>query len=250
MISVVILGSGNVATHLIHAFLKIDSINLKQVYTRNLTDVASLKSTVPTINDLSLLEQADITIIAVSDDAIAAISSNIKNSLVVHTSGTVEMNALNNSGNKGVFYLLQSFSKEKEVDFTNIPICLEAENKNDLIKLEKLASLLQGNIYHLSSIQRKKIHVAAVFVNNFTNHMYAIAHDICEDHDVPFNILQPLIQETSQKIKNLTPKQAQTGPAKRNDTETIENHLNLLTKTQQELYLKITQSIQDHGKKL
>ncbi|MBT6378145.1 MAG: NAD(P)-binding domain-containing protein, partial [Flavobacterium sp.] len=118
MISVVILGSGNVATHLIHAFLKIDSIHLKQVYTRNLTDVASLKSTVPTINDLSLLEQADITIIAVSDDAIAAISSNIKNSLVVHTSGTVEMNALNNSGNKGVFYLLQSFSKEKEVGFT------------------------------------------------------------------------------------------------------------------------------------
>ena len=116
---------------------------------------------------------------------------------------------------------------------------LEAENKNDLIKLEKLASLLQGNIYHLSSIQRKKIHVAAVFVNNFTNHMYAIAHDICEDHGVPFNILQPLIQETSQKIKNLTPKQAQTGPAKRNDTETIENHLNLLSETQQELYLKI-----------
>ena len=80
--------------------------------------------------------------------------------------------------------------------------------------------------------------------------MYAIAHDICEDHGVPFNILQPLIQETSRKIKNLTPKQAQTGPAKRNDTETIENHLNLLSKTQQELYLKITQSIQDHGKKL
>ena len=150
MISVVILGSGNVATHLIHAFLKIDSIHLKQVYTRNLKDVASLKSTVPTTNDLSLLEQADITIIAVSDDAIAAISSNIKNSLVVHTSGTVEMNALNNSGNKGVFYLLQSFSKEKEVDFTNIPICLEAENKNDLIKLEKLASLLQGCLLYTS----------------------------------------------------------------------------------------------------
>ena len=250
MISVVIIGSGNVAKHLIHAFSKIDNINLKQVYARKLGDEALMKSNIPITNDLSLLVDADITIIAVSDDAIAAISCNIKNSLVVHTSGSVEMNALNNSGNKGVFYLLQSFSKEKEVNFSNIPICLEAENKNDLIKLEKLASLLQGEIYHLSSIQRRKIHVAAVFVNNFTNHMYSIAHDICEEHGVPFNILQPLIQETSQKIKNLTPKQAQTGPAKRNDTETIENHLNLLSKTQQELYLKITQSIQDHGKKL
>ena len=129
-------------------------------------------------------------------------------------------------------------------------ICLEAENKSDLAKLEKLASLLQGNIYHLYSLQRKKIHVAAVFVNNFTNHMYTIAHNICEEHNVPFNILQPLIEETSQKIKNLTPKEAQTWPAKRNDMETIKNHLNLLSKSQQELYLKITQSIQNHGKEL
>jgi len=160
------------------------------------------------------------------------------------------MKALKNQKNKGVFYLLQSFSKEKEINFSNVPICLEAENKSDLTKLEKLASLLQGNIYHLSSLQRKKIHVAAVFVNNFTNHMYTIAHNICEEHNVPFNILQPLIEETSQKIKNLTPKEAQTGPAKRNDMETIKNHLNLLSKSQQELYLKITQSIQNHGKEL
>jgi predicted short-subunit dehydrogenase-like oxidoreductase (DUF2520 family) len=109
---------------------------------------------------------------------------------------------------------------------------------------------LQGDIYYLSSLQRKKIHVAAVFVNNFTNHMYTIAHNICEDYNVPFNILQPLIQETSQKIENLTPKEAQTGPAIRNDVETIKNHLNLLTKTQQEIYLKITKSIQNHGKEL
>ena len=80
--------------------------------------------------------------------------------------------------------------------------------------------------------------------------MYTIAHNICEEHNVPFNILQPLIEETSQKIKNLTPKEAQTGPAKRNDMETIKNHLNLLSKSQQELYLKITQSIQNHGKEL
>ena len=250
MISVVIIGSGNVAKHLIKAFLKIENVNLKQVYTRNLEDEALLKSSVSTTSDLSLIKEADVTIIAVSDDAIANISYNLKNALVVHTSGSVEMKALKNQKNKGVFYLLQSFSKEKEINFSNVPICLEAENKSDLAKLEKLASLLQGNIYHLSSIQRKKIHVAAVFVNNFTNHMYTIAHNICEEHNVPFNILQPLIEETSQKIKNLTPKEAQTGPAKRNDMETIKNHLNLLSKSQQELYLKITQSIQNHGKEL
>ena len=250
MISVVIVGSGNVAKHLIKSFIRIDNINLKQVYTRNSKDEALLNNTVATTNDLSLIKEADITIIAVRDDAIAKISSQIKNPLVVHTSGSVEMKALKNASNKGVFYPLQSFSKQKEINFKNMPICLEAEHKHDLIKLEKLASLLQGDVYYLSSLQRKKIHVAAVFVNNFTNHMYTIAYDLCEEHNVPFDILKPLILETSDKIKKLTPKDAQTGPARRSDAETIKNHLNLLSETQQELYLKITQSIQNHGKEL
>ena len=160
------------------------------------------------------------------------------------------MDALKNTGSKGVFYPLQSFSKEKTVDFTQIPFCLEAENKDDLSKLETLVSVLNGKIYHINSEQRKSIHVAAVFVNNFTNHMYTIADDICKQYDVPFEILTPLIEETSLKIKNLSPKEAQTGPAKRNDTETIQNHLNLLSRAQQDIYLKITQSILDYGKKL
>ena len=250
MISVVILGSGNVALQLIRAFLKIDTINLKQVYTRNQEDINTLKDSINTTNDISLLKQADVTIIAVSDDAISSISSHIKNSFVVHTSGSVDMKSLNNIGRKGVFYPLQSFSKKKKVDFKNIPICLESETSEDLLKLEKLVSLLQSKSYILSSHQRKKIHVAAVFANNFSNHMYTIANEICEKYNIPFDILHPLIEETSNKIKNLTPKKAQTGPAKRNDAETIENHLNLLSKKQQEIYLKITQSIQEYGKKL
>ena len=250
MISVVILGSGNVALQLIRAFLKIDTINLKQVYTRNQEDINTLKDSINTTNDISLLKQADVTIIAVSDDAISSISSHIKNSFVVHTSGSVDMKSLNNIGRKGVFYPLQSFSKKKKVDFKNIPICLESETSEDLLKLEKLVSLLQSKSYILSSHQRKKIHVAAVFANNFSNHMYTIANEICEKYNIPFDILHPLIEETSNKIKNLTPEKAQTGPAKRNDAETIENHLNLLSKKQQEIYLKITQSIQEYGKKL
>jgi len=250
MISVVILGSGNVALQLIRAFLKIDTINLKQVYTRNQEDINTLKDSINTTNDISLLKQADVTIIAVSDDAISSISSHIKNSFVVHTSGSVDMKSLNNIGRKGVFYPLQSFSKKKKVDFKNIPICLESETKEDLLKLEELVSLLQSKSYILSSHQRKKIHVAAVFANNFSNHMYTIANEICEKYNIPFDILHPLIEETSNKIKNLTPEKAQTGPAKRNDAETIENHLNLLSEKQQEIYLKITQSIQEYGKKL
>ena len=250
MISVVILGSGNVASQLIKAFLKIDNINLKQVYTRNQEDINTLKDSIDTTNDISLLKQADITIIAVSDEAISSISSHIKNSFVVHTSGSVDMKSLNNIGRKGVFYPLQSFSKKKLVDFKNIPICLESETNEDLLKLEELVSLLQSKSYILSSHQRKKIHVAAVFANNFSNHMYTIANEICEKYNIPFDILHPLIEETSNKIKNLTPEKAQTGPAKRNDAETIENHLNLLSEKQQEIYLKITQSIQEYGKKL
>ena len=250
MISVVILGSGNVALQLIRAFLKIDTINLKQVFTRNQEDINTLKDSINTTNDISLLKQADVTIIAVSDDAISSISSHIKNSFVVHTSGSVDMKSLNNIGRKGVFYPLQSFSKKKKVDFKNIPICLESETSEDLLKLEKLVSLLQSKSYILSSHQRKKIHVAAVFANNFSNHMYTIANEICEKYNIPFSILHPLIEETSNKIKNLTPEKAQTGPAKRNDAETIENHLNLLSEKQQEIYLKITQSIQEYGKKL
>jgi len=250
MISVVILGSGNVALQLIRAFLKIDTINLKQVYTRNQEDINTLKDSINTTNDISLLKQADVTIIAVSDDAISSISSHIKNSFVVHTSGSVDMKSLNNIGRKGVFYPLQSFSKKKKVDFKNIPICLESETNEDLLKLEKLVSLLQSKSYILSSHQRKKIHVAAVFANNFSNHMYTIANEICEKYNIPFDILHPLIEETSNKIKNLTPEKAQTGPAKRNDAETIENHLNLLSEKQQEIYLKITQSIKEYGKKL
>ena len=222
------------ASHLTAAFKEVDEVSIHQINSRK----------------LSSIPKADITIVAVSDNAIAEISSKIENSFVVHTSGNIALKTLKNKGNKGVFYPLQSFSKDKVVDFSKIPFCLEAENKNDLRLLEKLVVLLKGKVYHISSEQRKSIHIAAVFVNNFTNHMYTIAQDVCNQHNVPFEILEPLLLETSEKVRHISPQEAQTGPAKRNDTETIQNHLNLLNKAQQEVYLKITQSIQEYGKKL
>lgn len=252
MIKIAIIGGGNVATHLANAFSKTKEIALVQMYARNIAQIEHLKHQVSITNSLDLLVDADIYIIAVSDDAIAAVSSKIdkKNSLVVHTSGSVAVNSLKNNGRKGVFYLLQSFSKDKNVNFDEIPFCLEAENKQDLMLLESLASAIGKKIYTINSEQRKQLHVAAVFVNNFTNHMYKIGADICEKHQVPFEILHPLIKETSAKITELHPKDAQTGPAKRNDQKTIKNHLDLLTEKQQEIYQLITKSIQHNGEKL
>tara|TARA_R100000789_G_C2969663_1_gene140357 strand:+ start:81 stop:776 length:696 start_codon:yes stop_codon:yes gene_type:complete len=227
MITILIVGKGNVATHLYTAFLKVSHIEVTQISSRKLDQISS----------------TDVTIIAVSDDAISEVSAKIKNSFVVHTSGSASIYDLENKGRKGVFYMLQTFSKDKKIDFTKVPFCLEAENEKDFKLLEDIAKSIGENIYSINSNQRKILHVAAVFANNFTNHMYKISNDICEENDVPFEILHPLIFETSEKIKSLSPKKAQTGPAKRNDQKTIKNHLNLLDSKQQEIYKLLTKSI-------
>jgi len=243
MITVTIIGSGNVASHLTNAFLKASDITLAQVYARNIETIKHLEGKTAICNQLEDLHTVDVTIIAVSDDAIAAISSKIKSGLVVHTSGSVAMNALQNNGKKGVFYALQSFTKEQAIDFSSIPFCLEAEDNKDLELLESLAKTIGNSIYYINSDQRKKLHLAAVFVNNFTNHMYTIGHDICKENKVPFEILLPLIKETAKKATLISPKEAQTGPAKRNDQKTIENHLENLNSQQQKIYTLLTESI-------
>ena len=230
MISVVILGNGNVATHLYNAFLKAENIAVSKINSRKLESIPI----------------ADVTIIAVSDDAIADVSKSLnnRNGLITHTSGAVDIDVIVNE-RKGVFYPLQSFSKDKSVDFKTIPFCLETSNSEDYNLLEKLAKSIGKNVFQISSEQRKKLHVAAVFVNNFSNHMYKIAHDICEKNDVPFEILYPLIEETAKKIQSISPENAQTGPAKRNDVQTIENHLENLNSQQQKIYKLLSKSIQN-----
>ncbi|CAM1346538.1 Rossmann-like and DUF2520 domain-containing protein [Tenacibaculum crassostreae] len=252
MIKVVIIGGGNVATHLADAFSKTNNVSLTQVYARNIEQIQHFKKFTSITNNIEQLKKADVYIIAVSDDAITEVSRkiNLPDSIIAHTSGSVEMNAIKTNGSKGVFYLLQSFSKSKEVNFDTIPFCLEAENEKDLQLLETLAKTIGKNVYHINSEQRKRLHVAAVFVNNFTNHMYKIGADICNEHQVPFEVLQPLIKETAEKITKLNPEDAQTGPAKRNDQKTIQNHLALLNTEQQKIYKLITKSIQQNGEKL
>lgn len=246
MISVVIIGSGNVAHHLTHIFLKSKNVLVKQLYARSLGKIKSFEDQVSITDDFETLIKADVYILAISDDAISQVSSLFKNdSFVVHTSGSVSISALKNKGKKGVFYPLQSFSKEKKVDFNNVPLCIEAKENANLLLLEKLANTISKKVYRINSLQRSKLHVAAVFVNNFVNYMYTVGDNICNTYDVPFEILHPLIEETALKIKQISPKDAQTGPAKRDDQKTIQRHLNDLNEKQQEIYNLITKSIQN-----
>jgi len=253
MINIVILGGGNVAYHLTNTLLQNSAINVVQVYNRSIDNINCFKNSTSITNNLSELKDADIYILAVSDNAISELSSalNFKNKLVVHTSGSIAMDELKSVSNKGVFYLLQSFSKERKIDFSTVPICIEAETEADLQLLETLANSISKNCYRINSDQRKSIHIAAVFVNNFVNHLYHIGHEICEQNKVPFEILLPLILETANKITTLSPLEAQTGPAKRNDTKTIEKHKAMLTENQIEIYTLLTNSIYNaYGEKL
>jgi predicted short-subunit dehydrogenase-like oxidoreductase (DUF2520 family) len=253
MVSIVIIGSGNVAQHLITAFLQSNEVELIQVFSRQKEKVLHLLSLDKIVSEYSEIKEADVYLIAVSDNAIAEVSAKLpfENRLVVHTSGSMSMEILADKNRRGVFYPLQTFTKSKAVDFRVIPICLEAENENDFISLKTVAQSISSMVESISSEQRKALHVAAVFVCNFVNHLYQMGQEICEEHHLSFELLQPLILETAQKIRELSPKEAQTGPAKRNDMTTINAHLQLMTDAnQKEIYQLLTKSIIDHGKKL
>jgi predicted short-subunit dehydrogenase-like oxidoreductase (DUF2520 family) len=253
MISISIIGSGNVAQHLIKAIEKSDQLELVQVFARNPEAISHLISSDQITSEIKALKEAHLYIISVSDDAIQSVSNSLvlSDKLVAHTSGSVAMEDLSDSNRKAVLYPLQTLSKKKGVDFTTVPLCIEAQNEADLHLLTEVAQHLSNHVYQVDSKQRKSLHVAAVFVSNFTNHLYKIGNDICIEHKVPFEILKPLITETAKKIQTLAPADAQTGPAKRNDSTTINKHLAILTdENQKEIYKILTKSIIDHGKKL
>jgi len=253
MISITIIGSGNVAQHLIKAISKSDALEICQVVARNPDSLHQIIEKDKIISDISLLKDSDLYIISVSDDAIASVSNSLflKDKLVAHTSGSVAMEDLSDSNRKAVFYPLQTLSKKKEVNFKEVPLCIEAQNEADLKLLNEVAKNISDKVFEVNSEQRKSLHVAAVFVSNFVNHLYKIGSDICDEHNVPFEILKPLILETAKKVQVLAPNDAQTGPAKRNDTSTINKHLTILSdENQKDIYKILTKSIIDNGKKL
>ena len=253
MISVVILGAGNVANHLFKAFNHAENIEVRQWYNRHLQAIDYHKNIVEVTDDVKSLRDADVYIIAISDDAIANFSSQLpfENKFVVHTSGTIGLNDLDKKNKRGVFYPLQTFSKEAEIDFSDVPICIETADKTCLNLLKQLAEEIGSKSYRVNSEQRSSLHLAAVFVNNFNNHLYRIAHEITESTSTDFNILKPLILETAKKVQTLSPYLAQTGPAKRNDKKTIKKHLKKLESSPHKaIYELLTASIQrTHGRK-
>ena len=252
MVRVVFLGFGNVNSKLCEAFLSAEKIKVVQIYNRSQIELPKPLKNIDFTSDIHAISEADVYIIGISDDSIAQFSESLifTDRLVAHTSGSVSVKSLSNKNRKGVFYPLQTFTKSREVDFTEIPICIEAENASDVDLLKKLAKTISQNVFEVSSEKREKLHVAAVFVNNFTNHLYHISEEILKNESLPFDLLKPLISETAHKLKTLSPLEAQTGPAKRNDLKTIENHLHLLKEeNHKNLYKQLTKSIQNAQRK-
>lgn len=254
MIKISVIGYGNVAQHLIDAFRQNAEVSIQQVFVREISNHVTYSQEIEFISDWNKLVPSDVIIIAVSDDAVAEVSAKIplKNQLIVHTSGSVSFEEMSEDNRRGVFYPLQTFTKGKKVNFNEIPICIESEFSADLEILKKLANSISEKTYIINSQQRKALHVAAVFVNNFANHLYQIGNEICQENQVPFEILEALISETAAKVQTLPPNEAQTGPAKRNDQRTIQAHLDFLKAdiSKQSIYKLLTQSIQENGKEL
>jgi len=246
----VILGSGNVATHLAKALVSAGH-RVLQVWSRNLSHAQELaeklnSAAISSFGQLSA--EADIYILSVSDDAIPELAAAFPfgDKLLVHTSGTTGSEALNErSSSIGVFYPLQTFSKQRDLDFSVIPIAVEANSAEAEDLLIELARSISNKVVKFDSEQRKALHVAAVFACNFTNHFYAIADDLLRENGLNFDLIRPLIAETSLKAAQFSPFDVQTGPAVRNDELTINKHVKFLEERTelQVLYKLISQNI-------
>lgn len=251
-LDVVLLGAGNVATQLGMALLK-NKIPVVQVYSRKIDSASALgdRLQVPYTNlPARITPNAAVYIFCVKDDALLPLLKSFPKNpgLWVHTAGSIPMSVFEDFSDRfGVLYPLQTFTKDRELSFKEIPLCIEANNKADEQLLLHLARKLSRNVLPLPSEKRRYYHLAAVFACNFTNHLYALATDILQAHQLDRRYLEPLILETALKIKDLSPQQAQTGPAVRYDRKIMDAHLRLLhdDTMKQKIYRLISQSIHD-----
>ncbi len=254
MIKLVLIGTGNVAQQLYRAFTQAGNVEVIQVAGRNKAALASFQNKNSTSSIDRVRSDADIYIIAVNDDAIHTVYEQLSvvGKLVAHTSGSVPLKALSDKHRPAVFYPLQTFSHHREISLKEVPICIEATTTEDLDVLKSVASCITDRVIELSSEKRKQVHLAAVFANNFTNHLYHLAHEILAEANLPFDLLYPLIKETTAKLGEMNPYEAQTGPASRNDEGTLTRHRQLLRKPNHKLlYELLSNSIKEaHAKKL
>lgn len=244
-----VIGAGNVATQLALA-LKKAGHEIIEIVNRNHEAGETLARTVGAAftSDFSNAADADVYLIAVKDDAIADVATQLKKTdkILAHTSGSKSQELLRTAtDNYGIFYPLQTMTRKSVVDFKTVPLLIEAGNRDTAKILLELASSISKNVHSIDEQQRQWIHVAAVFANNFTNHLYGISESILQRNGLAFDILKPLILQSVMNIQSQSPSELQTGPAARNDLQVIDKHLMLLSDQErlQKVYRILTDSI-------
>lgn len=250
---IVLIGAGNVAHHLAPALLKA-GLNLCQIYSRSVESARELgrKTGITYTADLfAVYPDCDIYIFCASDDALLPLFKSIRinnDAWVLHTSGSVPMNVFQPYRKYfGVLYPLQTFTKKRDLNFGEIPLCIEGANPEVLEGVRDLASRLSSRVEEVDSEKRKYLHLAAVFANNFTNHLYGMAGKILENEGLDFSMLRPLIFETAHKVMLMPPENAQTGPARRGDESILNMHKLLLkgNRRMQNVYTLLSDSIRE-----
>lgn len=253
-ITVVLLGAGRVATHLAPALVRA-GVKLLQVWSRTEASARMVAEPlgIPYTDDLdAVMSGANVYIACVADGALPQVAEKVvalagESPLYLHTAGSVDMELWQRCGASryGILYPLQTFSKEREVDMREVSLFVEASGKEAMERVEKLARRLSPKVYRADSERRARLHISAVFACNFANAMYGIAHRLLAEEGIPFEVLLPLIDETSAKVHMLTPREAQTGPAVRGDMAVVQSHLQALSEDKElnEIYALISNYI-------
>lgn len=250
--NITIIGSGNVTTVLGRLFVNKGHI-INEIAGRNKTMISQLATTLqatPCYNLQQLNTKSDVYMIAVKDDAVTAVATQlkIKQKIVLHTCGSISINVLKGTSEKyGVLYPLQSLRKELHYEPV-IPFLIDGNNDAAKNIIKQLASSVSNNIMQATDDVRLQYHLSAVIVSNFTNHLFALTKDYCDKQHINFKLLLPLIEETVNRMHHYDPATMQTGPAARGDKQTIEKHLSLLKNEPalKNIYALMTESIQNN----
>ncbi len=247
--TVVLIGSGNVAGHLSKA-MAAAGLTVAQVFSPHIEHarvLASEFSALFTDRYSQIIKDADLYLIAVPDGKISSVVVKLPPvaGIVCHTSGVTSMKILEKFDRSGVFYPFQTFTGNSNVDISKVPFCLEASSQEVMDTIRMLARKMSKSVHTMGIEQRKRLHLAGVLVNNFTNYLYAVADDFLEENGIDTSLLLPLILETAAKVQKLPPDDVQTGPARRGDESTIEKHLNMLNDNVElrEIYYILSQQI-------
>ena len=246
MITISLIASGKLSYNLSKVFSNNENFRIIEIYSRKKKNTNLFNEQIKFTDKIENLKKADFYFILCNDDSIKEISKkiNVNGGMVLHSSGTININILSNHKNYGVFYPLQTFNFHNKLNFTDVPVLIEANTKKNLDKLKKLCELLNTTCKVIDSKDRLYYHLAATFANNFTNHLLSITDEIINKFNLNKDFFIPISNQTIQKFKENKSKESQTGPAIRNDIKTIKKHEKILKNSNYlNLYKIITKSI-------